>query len=304
MGAKRPTETIDAVGLDEVRSFWSSHPCDSDRGSQDDWRAYFQEIEDWRYSEQSYIPQAAQFSRFSGRRVLEIGCGVGTDGRQFAASGAVYTGVNLDDGSVDMARRAFDAYGLPGEVLQMNAEELQFEAESFDHVYSMGVIMATPHPERLVAEALRVLTPGGTMEAMVYNRSSINYWIEIMFLRRMLRWALLPGRAPRIIARVTGFDAHKLERHREILLSGQMTKQRWISINTDGPDCPLSDVYTAAEAVRLFQAAGFSEVTTFVRFFNKFHYSYLGRLIPGAVADALGRRWGWHLWVIARKPLA
>src|SRR5919198_1237320 len=104
----------------------------------------------------------------------------------------------------------------------------------------------------------RVLKPGGTISVMVYNKSSINYYVEIMFLRKILRYALLPSFSPRFIARLTGFSEEKLRRHREILFSEKMTPQRWVSINTDGPDCPLSCVYSSKRILDLFSSAGFS----------------------------------------------
>jgi hypothetical protein len=94
----------------------------------------------------------------------------------------------------------------------------------------------------------------------------------------------------------------KLARHREILLTERMTPERWISINTDGPDCPLSRVYASGEGRELLARAGFTDVKARSFFFNKRHYGVAGRFIPDAVADALGRRWGWHLWLEGAKP--
>jgi 2-polyprenyl-3-methyl-5-hydroxy-6-metoxy-1,4-benzoquinol methylase len=291
------------VTLEQVETFWSQHPCGATDSNSTDRRAYFEDIERRRYSRFRHIPEVARFEAFTGRRVLEIGCGVGTDGRQFARHGALYTGINLDEGSSRLAREAFAVFELPGAILKMNAEELTFPDESFDHVYSLGVIHHSPNPERIVAEMLRVLKPGGTVATMVYNKSSVNYYVEIQFLRRLLRYALLPAGAPRLIARLTGFSHAKLRRHREILFSERMTPERWISINTDGPDCPLARVYTGSEIVATFAGAGFSNVRTYVRFFDTEHYSFVGALIPNWLADAIGNRWGWSRWVEAVRPL-
>jgi SAM-dependent methyltransferase len=290
------------VTLDAVRRFWSAHPCDSDRSEADDRRRYFEEIEGWRYTDHPSIVDAARFSDFAGSDVLEIGCGVGTDGRQFMRAGANYTGINLDAGSTALANEAIQAFGLEGRVLQMNGEELDFPGGSFDHVYIMGVLMATPHPHAMLGQALRVLRPGGSICAMVYNRSSVNYKIEILGLRRFLRYILvLPGVVP-LLARA-GFSRDLLQKHRDLVLRRPwMSTGEWLNLNTDGPECPLSGVYDALEVHEMFSDAGFVRIATFVRFLNRHHYGALGRILPHRLVESLGDRWGWHRWVWARKP--
>jgi hypothetical protein len=139
---------------------------------------------------------------------------------------------------------------------------------------------------------------------MVYHRNSINYRFEIMFLRKAMRLALLPPAAPRVISSLLRLDQKKLERHREIMLEGNMTPERWLSINTDGPDCPLAKVYSDAEARRLFESAGFEQITFQVRFFDPRHYGRLGKLFSRSAITWFGQRAGWHLVVNARKPAA
>lgn len=303
MTRRQPAAPVDAPALEDVAAFWSEHPCNSALSDADDRREYFLDIERQRYAAEPHIPGVARFADFAGRDVLEIGCGVGTDGRRFAACGAHYTGINVDEGSTALAREAFGVFGLPGRVVRMNAEQMEFPDASFDHVYSFGVLHHSPHPEHIAAQMARVLRPGGTFTVMLYNRSSVNYRFEIMVLRKAMRHALRPRRAPAILARLTGLDRAKLERHREILLEGNMTPERWVSINTDGPDCPLARVYDAAEATTLFRGAGFEDLRTWVRFFDARHYGRLGRAFPDALVHALGDRWGWHRMVEGRKPL-
>jgi hypothetical protein len=133
---------------------------------------------------------------------------------------------------------------------------------------------------------------------MVYNKSSINYHLEIMFLRKISRLLLIPSFAPRFISKITGFNRDKLERHRQLFLKKEkMTKQQWVSMNTDGPDCPLSKVYTKKEAQKLFVRAGFIIKRNYTGYFNKTHYSFLGKLIPNFAANLIGKLWGWHRWI-------
>lgn len=302
MMSVRETRNIEErVGLEDVERYWSGSPCGSDQSTLKDRKRYFEEIEQRRYSHERHILDVARFSEFKGQRVLEVGCGIGTDGVQFARNGALYTGINLDEGSTVLARECFEMFGMPGRLLKMNAEHMEFPANTFDHVYSFGVIHHSPDPERIVAEIFRVLKPGGTVTSMLYNRSSINYYVEIMFLRKIFRYALLPSFAPRLIAKIVGLSAEKLARHREILLSEKMTPARWVSINTDGPECPLARVYSRRQALSLFHASGFLNVKTYVRFFNTDHYGFIGKLIPNLIAVHIGRFFGWHRLVEAIK---
>jgi hypothetical protein len=125
-----------------------------------------------------------------------------------------------------------------------------------------------------------------------------------MFLRKLFRIALLPSFSPKLISTVLGLSDQKLRRHREIFLSeGRMSHDRWVSINTDGPDCPLARVYSHSAIVELFQSAGFKEIKTFARFFNTEHYGKLGKLIPTSLAEDIGDNWGWCRWVDASKTV-
>jgi hypothetical protein len=136
---------------------------------------------------------------------------------------------------------------------------------------------------------------------MLYNRSSINYYVEIMFLRKLGRAMLRPRRAPAVLARVLGFPLEKLEGHRRNLLRNpRPTREEWVSMNTDGPDCPLARVYSAAEALALFR--DFEDVRSDVHHFDRSHWPIVGELISDRVADAIGRRLGWNRMIYARKP--
>jgi hypothetical protein len=149
-------------------------------------------------------------------------------------------------------------------------------------------------------ELHRVLRPGGSITVMLYNRKSINYYIEIMFLRKMFRWLLLPGPMPRIVAAITGFDRWKLEGHRDLLLKkGRMSHEEWVSMNTDGPFCPLARVYDYREAAELFK--DFTRVRQEVWEFNVDHWPFVRKLIPQSVERSIGRRVGWHRMIYGYK---
>jgi len=290
------------TNITDVRSFWNANPCQSRLSQEAERRRYFEEISRKRFQGREWhVPIVAKFDSFRGKDVLEIGCGVGTDGIEFARNGANYIGVDLTPNAVELTRERFLTFGVPGRFEVANAEEgLPLPDASVDHVYSFGVIHHSPAPEKIVREIYRVLRNGGSFTVMLYNQSSINYYIEIMFLRRLFKWCLLPKFMPRLIAAATGFNRWKLEGHRGRLLKNKkLTKEEWISMNTDGPLCPLARVYDHDEAAALFGA--FENVRQEVWEFNVDHWSLIGKAIPDSVAKWIGRRWGWHRMIYGNK---
>src|ERR1700686_5137236 len=93
---------------ERVRAFWQAHPCgtkfsDAEMGT----REFFERVEAHRYAKEWHIPEAANFAAARGLCVLEIGCGLGTDGAQFALAGADYTGIDLTEASIGLAQKKF-----------------------------------------------------------------------------------------------------------------------------------------------------------------------------------------------------
>ncbi len=290
------------ASIDQVRRFWDENPCGSNLSTEENRKRYFIEVESTRYQTERHIPEVARFQEFHDRDILEIGCGIATDGLQFAKHGARYTGIDLSPASVAIATERFGLYQLEGRLEVANAEKLAFPDESFDHVYSFGVIHHSPDTQAIVREIYRVLRAGGSFCIMVYNRSSINYHVEIMALRRLFRLLLRPGFMTRLISRLTGLDRSKLEGHRQIMAERpRLEKQEWLNMNTDGPWCPLAKVYNAREGLELFE--GFDDVKTEVWHFDRSHWPFIGRLIPDRLHHRLGRTWGWHRTITGRKPV-
>jgi ubiquinone/menaquinone biosynthesis C-methylase UbiE len=291
------------TSIADVKEFWNANPCQASLSREAERRCYFEDISRKRFQGREWhVPIIAKFDSFRGKDVLEIGCGIGTDGMEFARHGAEYIGVDLTPKSVELVRERFKVFGVPGRLEVANAEEgLPLADESIDHVYSFGVIHHSPTPEKIAGEIYRVLRKRGTFTVMLYNRSSINYYIEIMFLRRLFKWCLLPKFMPGLVSAITGFDRWKLEGHRDLLKKRKkISKKEWISMNTDGPFCPLARVYNHQQAAALFGA--FENVRQEVWEFNVDHWSFIGRAIPDAAAKWIGRRWGWHRMIYGNKP--
>jgi len=289
------------TSITEVKEFWNSNPCQSGLSEAQNRRQYFEEIAQRRYGRREwYVPEVARFASYRDKKVLEIGCSIATDGLEFAKHGADYTGIDLTPASIEIARERFALFDVPGHFEVANAEErLPFADGSFDHVYSFGVIHHSPQPQNIVAEIYRVLKKGGTFTVMLYNRSSINYYVEIMCLRKLFRYLLRPKFMPALLARVTGFDRWKLEGHR-VALKKNLTHDQWVSMNTDGPFCPLARVYNHREAALLFDA--FEHVKQEVWEFNVDHWPFIRRLIPVSVERWIGRNLGWGRVIYGIKP--
>lgn len=282
-----------------VQEFWDEKPCDSDVSAQTQGeKTYYEEIAADRYLHQGHINHIMGWVSWNGKKVLEVGTGVGTDARNMIGRGSIYQGINVDQGSVNVTANALEVYGLPGNVMQCSATDLAFPDNSFDIVYSFGVLHHIPDVERAVSEITRVLKSGGELLIMVYNRSSINYRVEILVLRKLfLRLLRFPGLI-RLFG-LLGFPEAKLRRHADIFASGKLSSEEWLSRNTDGPDNPYSLVYGKQEIERLL--SGYQIRKNEVFFFDARHWGVLGKLLPAFMVNYLGKRWGWHRIVYAIK---
>ena len=297
-----PPEQLTSTG--DRAAFWSrNQPGFRFTSAEPGTPEFFREVEEHRYSLEPHIPEVVDFARWRDRDVLEAGCGIATDGARFARAGARYTGLDESEAALELARRRFELEGLGGKFINGSVLELPFADESFDLVYSHGVIHHFHETERAVAEFHRVLRPSGISLVMLYHRDSINYRVTIMAVRRLLAATLLVPGAPSLVARVTGEDETVLDGHRELLRRHGLTyltdSDLFLSNNTDGPGNPLSKVYSSQEAAQLFSA--FSSVRTTVRNLNLRIYPGGRRLARTALGQRLERRVGWHLYVEATK---
>ena len=164
--------------IDQVRDYWNQHIHDLEItrhpvGS----RGFFDDLDQYHFEKLHHLLQLVPFDGYRGRSVLEVGCGAGVDLARFARGGAQATGVDLAESAIELARANFAQQGLQGHFEVADGEHLPFPDNSFDLVFAHGVVQYTANPGQLVAEAHRVLKPGGEAIFQVYNRIS---WLNAL----------------------------------------------------------------------------------------------------------------------------
>lgn len=259
-----------------ARTQWGSDPAGAVYGRDHEFgsREFFDEVERHRYQEYApWMPEVMGFNEHAGEKLLEVGCGMGTDLLQFARGGAICTGVDLTPRSIEISRHRFELYDVPGTFLIADGERLPFRDNCFDIVYSNGVLHHTPDTGLAVQEIHRVLRPGGIAKVMLYYRHSLNYWGEIMLHRGLLRGQLLRGDTP------------------------EQIMGRFVEVG-DATD-PLVKVYNRSQARQLFKS--FRTVEFEVDQMIRAEFYALGRMMPESVFNALRKRFGWNLIITAEK---
>jgi len=159
--------------LEKIQVYWNEHIHDLEMTSHAPGSPeFFRDLDEYRFDKLRYLPRVVDFSGYRGKKLLEVGCGIGTDLVRFARGGAAVTGVDLSATAIALARQNVAQAGMRAELRVANGEALPFAYGSFDVVYAHGVLQYTAEPRRMVAECRRVLRPGGDAIFMVYNRIS------------------------------------------------------------------------------------------------------------------------------------
>ncbi len=166
---------LGVTNINIVQSYWNNRPCNirhSDKpiGSVE----YFNEVEKRKYFVEPHIPIFADFENWRDKKVLEIGCGIGTDAINFARVGASYYGVELSEESLSICKERFRVFGLQGTFYIGNAENLDgFLSENdFDLIYSFGVVHHSPNPKKIFEQLAKFLKKDGELKVMLYNKDS------------------------------------------------------------------------------------------------------------------------------------
>ena len=172
----------------QVHDFWNDAACGENLYLQSTDRAGYEAQAAERYRLEPQILPFADFDSTRSKKVLEIGVGLGADHQKFAASGADLYGIDLTERAVEHTQRRLELFGLTSRLAVGDGENLQFPDETFDIVYSWGVLHHSPDTAKAIDEVFRILKPGGGAKIMVYHKWSM------VGLMLWLRYALLTGR--------------------------------------------------------------------------------------------------------------
>jgi 2-polyprenyl-3-methyl-5-hydroxy-6-metoxy-1,4-benzoquinol methylase len=272
---------FEEISIDRVQDYWNSRPCNIRHSTAPvGTKEYFDQVEARKYFVEYHIPAFAEFQRWRGKKVLEIGCGIGTDTINFARAGAQVTTVDLSEKSMELARTRAAVFGLEDRIrfYPENAEQLSsfVPVEPYDLIYSFGVIHHTPHPEAVLEQLRQYTRPGTTIKVMVYHRRSYK-----------VGWILLTEG------------------------KGQFWKlSEWVAKNSEAQTgCPVTYTYTRREGRQLLERHGFRVTDVRVehifpyRIADYVQYRYVRewyfRWMPQSLFRFLERRLGWHLCLTA-----
>ncbi len=180
----------------QVNDFWNDAACGEKLYLQNTNYEGYVTHSAKRYLLEPQIVPFANFDAVNGKKVLEIGVGLGADHQCFAEAGADLYGIDLTERAVELTSRRLALFNLNSSLKVGDAEQLKFPDESFHLVYSWGVLHHSPDTPKAIAEVYRVLKPGGLAKVMIYHKWSI------VGLMLWLRYGLLRGRPWRSLCRI------------------------------------------------------------------------------------------------------
>lgn len=256
---------------------WNRDPCGADRDSEFGSPEFFARVERERYVNYApWLKSTIGFENYTGKRVLEVGFGLGTDHISFARAGARCFGLDLTPAHVEATRRRLLLENLPVQLIRADAESLPFEDGSFDVVYSFGVLHHTPRTQRAIDDIFRVLRPGGEAIISLYHRDSVFFWVSCVLMMGLVRGHFFRNGYRRTVSRIE------------------------MRYNSDA--VPLVKVYSRRQALSLFRR--FQRVDVQIQHFAFSHAGRLGLFVEKFLRrfeGAISRRFGWYLIIQARK---
>lgn len=279
----RLSQFFETTPVQAVQNYWNNRPCNIRHSTKPiGTKEYFDEVEARKHFVEPHIPVFAEFERWSGKRVMEIGCGLGTAMINFARHADRVTAVDLSDKSLELAKQRAEVYGLQDKVsfYQANAEELSqyVPVEPYDLIYSFGVIHHTPHPERVIEQLHQYVKPGSTIKIMVYYRYS---WKVL--------WILL------------NYGKGQFWRVNELVARYSEAQE----------GCPVTYIYSKQEARELLKGFEIVDMQVehifpyYIPDYKQYKYTkeWYFRWMPQPLFRWLEKNFGWHLCITARVPV-
>jgi ubiquinone/menaquinone biosynthesis C-methylase UbiE len=166
---------------ESIKKFWNDRPCNIKHSSKEFLsKEYFNEVENKKYFVEPHIPSFADFPKWNGKKVLEIGCGIGTDSINFVRNGAKLTIVEFSEKSLEICKERFKVFGLDAQFYCGDVEKLSefLPLESFDLIYSFGVIHHTENPSLGFKEISKYMNKDTELRVMLYSKISYKlFWV-------------------------------------------------------------------------------------------------------------------------------
>lgn len=284
---------LESESLEQVQDFWEDNLCGKQFVDEEVYtEEFFKEYTELRYKKTHHLNEVIDWAGAKGKKLLEVGLGIGADAVRWAKNGADYSGIDLTEEAAGATQKHFRLYGLKGSIAQGNAENIAFEDESFDMAYSHGVLHHTENIHNTFSEIHRVLKPNGEFIVMLYAKGSFNYWIRIQFWFRLKLIAI-------IMASKFGYRPKK-KLWIEHLANYQRIGWSYLSWSnfphrcTDGANCEIANIYYQSEIKNMLVQHGFKVGKSM-----KAHFP-LGAISP-KLERILGSMMGFHALVWAKK---
>lgn len=279
-----------------VQQFWQGHACgDAQVGGlherfHDDYERFFTDYDRFRYRNERHLPACIDALHVPGKQVLEIGLGEGSESERLIRRGARWSGVDLTAESVARVQTRLALRNLRYEELRQGSVlDLPFADDSFDMVFSHGVLHHVPDIQRAQQEIHRVLRPGGELVIMMYARWSLNYLVSIGLIRRAVLLAAFPLSRAGVVKPGAGHGmlAGHMDNAKRTGLFRYLRMGEFTHHNTDGPANPYALVYDRRRVEQDFPS--FRVTRTYKRFMHAPPLPV--HQLPGETLM------GWHLWI-------
>jgi 2-polyprenyl-3-methyl-5-hydroxy-6-metoxy-1,4-benzoquinol methylase len=267
--------------LEKVQQYWDTHPCNIKHSSEPiGTKTYFDQVRKRKYFVEPHIPHFAEFDLWENKKVLEIGCGIGSDTQSFAEAGARITAVDISEQSLAITKKRMKIFDLNHiHFYHANAEELTkvLFIGMYDLIYSFGVLHHTPHPRKAFREIIKFMGPHTVFKLMVYNKFS---WKVLWIILKYGHGAF--------------WKINKL-----------------IAENSEAAfGCPITHVYSKKEIKKILEQCGYKIIS--IKIDHIFPYSipeyknykyekvWYFRWMPKPLFRAIEQMFGWHLLIKAR----
>ena len=251
------TSEIKKKSLDSVEKFWEENLCGAhyiDSDISEYTLDFFEKYRDFRYKKEHHLDTLIDWTSSKGKTVLEVGLGLGADAQRWAQYAKSLHGIDLTIKAVNATKAHLKLMSLEGVIIQGNVEELPYEDETFDLVYSQGVLHHTHNTASALQEIHRVLKVDGQGVFMFYTKNSLNYWLRIQLIMRIkFLWAMLTqkiGYKPKGIwlQHMANFDKFSWK---------YFSWSAWPHSCTDGPNCEVAYIRSKNELIQMLTLSGF-----------------------------------------------